>query len=143
MKKVIKGRTYDTEKASLLGEDSFEYPGNFRHWRECLYQKRSGEFFLYGYGGPLTQYARSVGQNEWESGEKISPLSYDAAQSWAEEHLDGDEYEKIFGEIEESGEKSTITLSISTSSWEVAKRGASKLDISLSAYIEKLIEADR
>lgn len=139
MKKIISGKSYDTEKATFLAEDSFEYPGNFRYWKECLYQKKTGEFFLYGYGGPMTKYAKSIGQNEWASGEKISPLSYEAAQSWAEDHLDGDEYEKIFGEIEENDEKVFVNWTISASSAEKIKREAAKRGMTISNFLDELI----
>lgn len=32
---------------------------------------------------------------------KIIPLSIEEAKEWAEENLSGDEYEYIFGEVEE------------------------------------------
>lgn len=101
MKKVISGALYDTETAKLLGEDSYSTPRDFAHWRETLYRTKSGKYFLHGEGGAMTKYAVSVGQNEWSGGEKIIPLDLDSAQKWAEEHLDGDECIKAFGEPEE------------------------------------------
>lgn len=102
MKKIINGKKYDTEtatkKASAYASCSMS---DFGYWEEELYQKRTGEFFLYGHGGPASKYSVTVGQNEWSGGEKLIPLSMEAAQKWAEKHLDGDEYEEIFGEVEE------------------------------------------
>lgn len=95
MKKIINNKVYDTDKAQFLGSD-----GNgdgFSRWREELYQKRTGEFFLHGEGGPMTRYAVSVSDNSWSGGEKIIPLSMEAARKWAEEHLAADTYESIFG----------------------------------------------
>lgn len=111
MKKVINGALYDTETAKLLGEDSYSNPRDFRHWVEKLYRTKSGKYFLHGSGGPMTKYAVSVGLNEWSGGEKIIPLDLEAAQAWAEEHLDGDEYIRAFGEPEE---RTTIMLSAAT-----------------------------
>lgn len=101
MKKIINGKRYDTETAKLVGEASNSNRTDFRYWSEELYQKITGEFFLYGVGGAASKYNRAVGQNEWTGGEEIRPLNLKEAQEWAEKYLDGDEYEEIFGAIEE------------------------------------------
>ena len=111
MKKVINGALYDTETAKPLGEDSYSNPGDFQHWVETLYRTKSGKYFLHGKGGAMTKYAVCVAQNEWSGGEKIIPLDLDSAQKWAEEHLDGDEYIRAFGEPEE---RTTIMISAAT-----------------------------
>lgn len=97
MKKVINGSVYDTDTAKKLAEDRFGNQSDFHHWEEALYRTKSGRYFLHGEGGAASKYAVCVGQNEWCGGEKIIPLDIDAAQRWAEEHLDGDEYEAAFG----------------------------------------------
>ena len=98
---IINGKKYDTETAKELANDSFLYPGDFRYWSETLYQKRNGEYFLHGEGGPLSQYARFVGMTARTNGEKIIPFTIEEAMQWAEKHLEGNEFEKIFGEVEE------------------------------------------
>lgn len=139
MKKVINGKVYDTEKAERVGEwDNGKY-GDLFSCYEGLYRKRTGEFFLHGDGGAGSKYAVSVGNNSWAGGEAIIPLSYEAAQKWAEEHLDGEEYEAIFGEIVEDESRATITISMTATAVERAKRAAAQSNMSLSAYIESLI----
>ncbi len=101
MKKIINGRRYDTETATEVGHDWNGRCTDFYHWRETLYQKKTGEFFLLGEGGPLSKYGEACGSNTLSDGCKIIPLSYQEATAWAEEHLTGDEYEAIFGEVEE------------------------------------------
>lgn len=140
MKKIINGKVYDTDKAQRVGEwDNGKLDDRLYRCCEDLYRKRTGEFFLYGYGGPGSKYSVSCGNNSWSGGEKIIPLSYEAAQEWAEEHLGGDGYEAIFGEIPEDDSRVALTVSISVAALERAKRGASKAQVSLSAYIESLI----
>lgn len=100
MKKIINGKKYDTETAQMLGEydncrRSFDYKC------ETLYRKKTGEFFLYGEGGANTEYSKVCGDNSWCGGERIIPLTVENAKKWAETHMTGDEYEKIFGEVEE------------------------------------------
>lgn len=141
MKKIINGKVYDTEKAKFLATwKSYGSWRDFNHIEESLYQKKTGEFFLHGEGGPATKYAETVGQNEWGFGERIMPMSYEDARKWAEKQLEADEYEKIFGEvIEETGEKQVVSISISSAKWEAAKREAAKKGISISEYIESLL----
>ena len=111
MKKIINGKRYNTDTATLIGSTGHGYPGDLEYWTEELYRKKTGEFFLYGEGGPMSKYSRRIGENEWSGGEEIRPLSLKEAQEWAEEYLDGDEYEKVFGAIEE--DKSQISTWIS------------------------------
>jgi hypothetical protein len=101
MKKVINGKRYDTDTAKLVGETSYSNRGDFYFWSEELYRKKTGEFFLYGEGGPASKYSQQIAQNEWAGGEQIIPLTLAEAREWAEKYLDADEYEKVFGRIEE------------------------------------------
>lgn len=102
MKKIINGKKYDTETAKLVSSDSANLSrSDFSWWHEELYQKKTGEFFLYGEGGPMSKYARSCGQNSCGYGEDIFPMTEQKAKRWAEEHCDADEYEEIFGEVDE------------------------------------------
>ena len=139
MKKIINGKVYDTNSAKRVGDwDNGRY-GEFSYCSEELYRKRTGEFFLYGEGGAQSKYSKSCGNNSWSGSEMIIPLSYEAAQKWAEEHLGGDAYESIFGEVEEDDSRIQIGLSLSASAVERAKRSAAQAGLSLSAYIESLI----
>lgn len=102
MKKIIAGKVYDTDTATKLGVWwSSNDVRSFSRCEETLYHKRTGEYFLYGYGGPMTKYARAEGQNSWTGGDRIMPMSYDEARTWAEEHLETGEYEAAFGEVTE------------------------------------------
>lgn len=140
MKKIISGKLYDTDTAKEVASwsDGLSFR-DFTHIEETLYQKRTGEFFLHGAGGPATRYAVSAGLNSWTGGEKIIPLTWDAAREWAEKHLDADDYQQIFGEVVEDDSRTAVTLSLSTASIERAKRAAAQAGVSLSAYIESLL----
>ena len=101
MNKIIGGKRYDTETAEAVGDwSNGRYGRDFEACSETLFRKRTGEFFLYGEGGPMSKYAVSHGNNT-SGGEVIEPLTVDEAKAWAEEHLDGDEYEAIFGKVSE------------------------------------------
>lgn len=89
----------------------------------------------------MTKYAVAEGSNSWRGGSRIMPLSYAEAQKWAEEHLDGDEYEAIFGEVTEDESRVQVCYSLSAATVETIKRRASELGISASEYIDNLIKA--
>ena len=142
MKKIINGRVYDTEKAKELGTyANYGSWRDFSHLEETLYRKKTGEYFLFGEGGPMTRYAEAEGQNGWSGGKRIMPMTYDEAREWAEEHLEADEYEAIFGEIveDEDAGKQVVSISVSPAKWEAAKREAARRGIGISEYIESLL----
>ena len=142
MKKIINGKRYDTDTARELGRDSYSNRRDFHHWIETLYRKNTGEYFLHGVGGPATKYAVTVGQNQWEGGEKIIPLTEQAAREWAEEHLSADQYEQVFGLVDE-GEagKKTVTFSLPLNVIEMIRSGAAAEGISLSDFVAEKIKA--
>ena len=139
MKKIINGKLYDTSTAHLVGEWDNQRYGSFDYVAESLYRKRTGEFFLHGEGGARSRYAQLVGENRWAGGEAIIPLRWEAARQWAEEHLGADDYQAAFGKIVEDDSRTVVTLSLSASSLEKAKRSASQKGMSLSAYIDSLL----
>ena len=65
-----------------------------------MYKKKTGEYFLYGEGGALTQYSRDTWDGRTGSSQ-IIPMTEESAKEWAVEHLECDEYEALFGEVEE------------------------------------------
>ncbi len=140
MKKIISGKVYDTSTAKELGFwSNMEDYGDFSQVSETLYQKKTGEFFLHGEGGPMTKYAKATGMNEWSGGERIMPLSFAEAREWAEGHLAGETYEAIFGSVAEDESRVQVCYSLSAAAAETIKRRAAELGISASAYVDSLV----
>lgn len=139
MKRVIDQRRYDTDTAKEIGTAGCSDPSDFNWWSETLYQKRTGEFFLHGEGGPLSRYAEQTGQNEWQGSEQLIPLNFDRAREWAEENLDADDYEAAFGEVSEDGGKVVTSISISTSTKGILQREAGKTGKTMSELIEQAV----
>ena len=99
MKKIINGRKYDTETAKFIAKwDNDELGG--RYVEEKLYRKKTGEFFIDGYGGAMSKYCRAVG-NACIEGREIVPISKDEAKEWLEKYSTCEIYEEIFGEVGE------------------------------------------
>ena len=139
MKKIINKKVYDTKTAERIGSWDNGCYGDLSYCSEDLYRKKTGEFFLHGDGGPMSKYAKSIGDNNWAGGEIIIPLSFDKAKEWAEKHLPAEKYEEIFGEIVEDETKQVVTLSLTASNYKRAKRAADIAGISVSALIDDLI----
>lgn len=137
MKKIVNGKVYDTGKARFLGGDGGG--DGFYRWSEELFQKRTGEFFLYGEGGPATKYAYSVGQNQWSGGSKIIPLDVKAARQWVEEHLDADDYEQIFGLPDEDAEPVLISMRLPAQLAAAARQRAAEDGIALTTVVERAL----
>ena len=137
MKKIINGKLYDTETAKEIGSKCHgEGYRDFRYYSEVLYLKRTGEFFLYGVGGPMSRYAVSAGQNQWSGGEKITPLSYDNAKRWAEENMYADDYMAAFGPVSEgTEERVALSVSVDSATADRIRREAQEKGLSVSALI--------
>lgn len=142
MKKIIRGKKYDTDTAELVGEYQYSYPGQFEYCLEELYRKRTGEFFLYGTGGPLSKYRETTGQNEWSGSEVIAPLDLVDAKDWVEENCNADKYEELFGTVEDDGEKVVTTISLSKPVAQMLENQAIEHRVSKSEWIEKLIKKE-
>lgn len=115
MKKIINGKKYDTDTArEMVYWNNGAGVRDFNLVEKTLYRKKTGEFFLYIYGGPDTEYAKEdpTGQS-WTGGERIEPLSFEAGMKFAQENMDVDEYEKEFGEVSEGGEEKPVQARIS------------------------------
>lgn len=136
MKKIIRGKVYDTDTARYVGGDSGG--DGFSRWSEDLYQKRTGEFFLFGEGGPATKYAEYIdGNNAWSNGSKIIPLNVDAAREWVEKHLDADDYEALFGAPDEDDtERTAISALLPAGLIKRARQRAADDKTTLTAMIE-------
>lgn len=71
MRKIIRGRVYDTDTASLVG-------GGLAGLE--LYRKKTGEYFMY----------------DPQAKQPIRPLDFAEARSWAQKSLDKDVYRQHF-----------------------------------------------
>lgn len=140
MKKVIKGKQYDTETATALGCFHKGAKGDLNYIREELFRKKTGEYFLYGKGGASTKYSVLVKNNTWSGSEKIIPLEFPDAQAWAEQNLKDDEYKNIFGEVTEDDESKVLTARVSASTLAKLQRHQSISGETIGTIVENAIE---
>ena len=142
MKKIINGKLYDTDTAKRLGEYmcGTDY-SDFSSWEETLYQKRTGEYFLHGEGGPMSRYAQALGNSEWGWGEKIIPISAESARKWAEKRLDSDVYAALFPVIpdEDDGEREALHMMLPANLVAKLRARAAESGVSLTALVTDLL----
>lgn len=144
MKKIINGKSYDTETAKNVGcwSNNLSYR-DFSWVEETLYRKKTGEYFLHGEGGPASRYSVATGINSWSGGERIMPMTYAEASEWAAKHLDGDDYEAIFGAVVEDESKRTVAYSLTVGAIEKLRRMSEEQGRSASEILDAMIMAAR
>ena len=88
----------------------------------------------------MSRYAEPDVGGGWTGGEKIIPMSEDNAKEWIEDNLDADDYESVFGEVEEDTAQisAVITANVKSKLDDLKKRtGETTAEI-----ITRLIEAE-
>lgn len=126
MKKVIRGKVYDTSTAKKLGMRWIGAEFSRSGWEE-LYRKKTGEFFT---------LCHSYSDNS----ERIEPITYEEAQRWAEKHLDGDDCISIFGEPKEDSTKTALNIYIHAHVAAKLKAEAGRQGVSIGELIERLMK---
>lgn len=146
MKKVINGRKYDTDTAREIAYwNNGRSDRDFSLIEKTLYRKKTGEFFLYIYGGPETEYGSEEPSGQsWTGGSRIEPISYDTGIKFAEENMSADKFEKEFGEVSEGGEEQMVHSRISLALYnklkaKMAKEHKKQNEI-ISAALEKYLD---
>jgi len=84
LRKVIKGKTYRTQTASLIITLPSHFPKTDNKWHETrLNRNQQGAYFLAGEGGTLSRWAKITSCGVIE-GEGIEPISKDEALAYAQ-----------------------------------------------------------
>jgi len=105
MKRVIGGKAYNTETATKLCElDGPDNRGDFSFHDTALYVTRGGAYFLAGYGGPRSMWARSMSNGEWCGGEGVRPVSAQEAAEILAREGEVETLERLFGPTEEAAD---------------------------------------
>lgn len=133
MKKIIRGRKYDTETARKIGCHTRQelYDSDLlANVDYALYRKRTGEYFVHA----EYDYPYDDGCPDY-----IKPLTNDEANEWAQENLDVDVYEREFGEVSEDDGNVATTLNLPRKSYDKLKKLALDSSTPVSKYLAKTI----
>ena len=133
MKKIIRGKVYDTDTAVQIGRKDYDYSSDLTYCYDELFRKKTGEYFLRCEGGAASKYARRTPDNHMGPDEFIKPISYAAAQEWAEVNLDTDAYIAEFGDPPEDAEDHAVLLKVPAAIYAELKRTASTTGTSVCA----------
>lgn len=98
MKQIINGLRYDTATATEVANYRYSNRTDFHGIEETLYRTEKGNFFLHGWGGAATSYARPTGNNGMTGGESITPKSDTEALAWLESKGKAEAIEQYFPE---------------------------------------------
>ena len=140
MKRIIDGRTYDTDTARRVGgTDNGVAYGDLDYEMETLYRKRTGEYFIHGEGGARTRYATQDCLGGWTGGDAVTPLPYETARRCAESNLDADMYESEFGVPDEGGEPVQVLAKVSPAARARLDAECSRTGQARSAIVESLL----
>jgi hypothetical protein len=122
-KRIIDGKTYNTETATLLGQGgSYDPPTE-----EALFKTRHGAYFLY--------------YSDNEADERIFPLGPEKAQKWMEDHHLTTLIIAEFGEMQEAGDtEARITLRIPETLRKRVAEIARSRNQSLNAWMLRCLE---
>lgn len=103
MKKIINGKSYNTETAEeIVSASSNCGKSDFRWFKESLYRTKKGNYFLAGEGHAMTKYATHY-DNMSGAGNGIFLLTKKEALNWLENNEETEKIEKYFSaEIEEA-----------------------------------------
>ena len=146
MRQTIRGKLYDSDTAKEVAKaqtGSAEDPSCFT---ERLLRKKTGEFFLHGSGGPSSKYAVPFQGGTWQSGERLTPLTYAQADRWARENLTHPAYLAAFGppkNDEHPDKRINVTLRLSKRVVDRTRRLAAQQDKTLSLYVEEKLSEEK
>lgn len=80
---AILQRRYDIEAAQLVASyDSNLDESSFHYFKESLYRRDDGSYFLAGEGGPMTKYLRLDASGAQAYGERSFSITAAQAQAW-------------------------------------------------------------
>lgn len=87
MKKIINGKLYNTETATLIG---WFYKGgtshsDFNYIEQQIYKTKKWQYFLYIWGWARTQYATRI-WNSSSGGTDIELMTIESITEWLEEN---------------------------------------------------------
>lgn len=123
-KRIIDGRTYNTETAMQLGEHE-DPDAPYEH---ALFKTRHGAYFLW-----TTELQDN---HEW-----IKPYTLEEAQQWTERYCRAEVYAVEFGEVPEAGDpEARITLRIPETLRRRLADIAKEREQSLNAWILRCLE---
>ncbi len=92
MRKIIDGKRYDTETASLIfSHGNGHFRSDFKYRSKSLYRTKNGAWFIHHVGGAMSDLSVNVGNGGRGGSECIEPTNDDDAYGFLEAHSEDPE----------------------------------------------------
>jgi hypothetical protein len=85
MKEIVDGKLYDTDAETtehIATHNPIVDRGDFNFLREELHRTETGQYFIAGEGGAMTDYRKKVGSGEYSGSSEVRVVSDDEAFRW-------------------------------------------------------------
>lgn len=140
MRKVIKGKRYDTNDAVPVG--TYRFGAGLSRLSETLYRKQTPrEYFIHGEGDRASRYAVDNNDGTFTEGGRIIPLTYEQAIAWADEFLSKKDYNAEFRATKKEGQpRERVNYKIDPEIRQALERRASMLKISMSDVVNEALD---
>lgn len=108
MRRVINGKTYNTDTAEKLAVKEYGDPTDGLYYSErTLYQTKKGDYFIHSWGKAGTIYATDLGNGRTGGGEIIEPISAEKAEEFVSSYIimdynDGELFTSEFEELDDA-----------------------------------------
>lgn len=123
MKKVIKGKLYDTDTAKLICQHTTE------HTYKAVYQKKTGHYFIY----------YKINSDVIDFKPTITPVTVEQAAEIAKGIMPDDAYNLHFGKASVDDEIITVTLRMRKGVHQKLKQLAAENNCTASEFVTRLI----
>lgn len=140
MERIIRGRRYNTATAEAVAEHEYVHPSDLEWMHEVLYRKRTGEYFLWGAGGPRSKYRKRVKKDVFDSGESIKPITLDEAKVFIKKYGTVETYKNQFEINEFDGETIQLNIYLSAPTFQRLKIASVERGESMTKLVSKLID---
>ena len=135
MKRIINNKVYDTNTAMYIGTYLGDWDDKTKWFREELYKKRTGEYFIYVEGGPESRHGK-----DGQKSEEIKPLNFEEAKHWGKKYLEEIEYMVEFEIDQDDDTMVRLHVKIPASLNDRLELGRSSMGVSKSELVIDALE---
>lgn len=144
MKLRIFNSIYDTDTARKIAERKSASFNTDESFRETLFRKKGGEFFLFGEGGKESKYRKATAKG-YINGQKIIPLTYKEADNWLKQASTTNPklkplYKRIFDISDAESKKVAVTFRVKQATKNKIEKIATIMNVHQGDVIDNLLK---
>ena len=144
MKLRIFNNIYDTDTARKIAERKSASFNTDKSFRETLFRKKGGEFFLFGEGGKESKYRKATVKG-YINGQKIIPLTYEEADNWLKQASTANPklkplHKRIFDISDAESKKVAVTFRVKQATKNKIEKIATIMNVHQGDVIDNLLK---